>query len=174
MDNFFLRAISKTIDLFTTGKIGNDEAERIGKSDYWWACGKHKNYYSRVISKGDVYQFDFGKNLEPEMSYEHRGLVIGKSGQLVYVLPIFSYISGKHNDIYNPKTNPKGKLYLLESRTYAFLKHDSVLKLNDIRTVSTKRIMYQQTNGHINIKTDAYAEIEELAFSHYFPTFHSN
>ena len=71
MDNIFLKAISKTIDLVTSGRISDDEAARIGKSDYCWADGKVKKYYSRTISKGDIYQFDFGKNLDPEMSYEH-------------------------------------------------------------------------------------------------------
>ena len=106
------------------------------------------------------------------MSYEHRGLVIGKSGQLVYVLPIFSYVSSKHTDLYNPQTNHNGYLYLLKASDYGFIKHDSVLKLNDIRTVSTKRIIFQQNDGHIDISSDCYKEIELLAFSRYFPTLH--
>lgn len=172
MNNIFLKAISKTIDLVTSGKLNDDEVERIGKSDHWWASSKVKKYYSGNIHKGDVFQFDFGKNLDPEMSYEHRGLVIGKSRQLIYVLPIYSYVSSKHPDIYNSQTNCNGDLYLLSSAKYGFIKHDSVLKLNDIRTVSTKRIIYHQNNGHIDINSDCYKEIELLVFSKYFPTLH--
>ncbi len=172
MDNIFLKAISKTIDLVTSGRISDDEAARIGKSDYCWADGKVKKYYSRTISKGDIYQFDFGKNLDPEMSYEHRGLVLGKVGQLVYVLPIYSYVTSKKNNLYDSVSNPKGTLYFLSAANHSFLKHDSVMKLNDIRTVSTKRILFHQNNGHIDINSDEYKEIELLTFSFYFPTLH--
>lgn len=77
------------------------------------------------------------------MSYEHRGLVIGVNKRLLYVLPIFSYDPKKHSDVYHPQDNPKSKsdLYLLKSSDYSFIQHDSVLKLNDIRTMSINRIL---------------------------------
>lgn len=172
MSDIFLKSISKTIDLITSGKIKDDEADRIGNSDYQWAIGKSKKYYPYQVKRGDIFQFDFGKNLEPEMSYEHRGLVIGKSGQLLYVLPIFSYIPNKHIDLYDATSKPQGNLYLLEASKYKFLKHDSVMKINDLRTVSTKRIMYHQANGHVDISSDFYKEVESLVFSRCFPSLH--
>lgn len=58
------------------------------------------------LKKGEIYQFEFGKNYKPEMSYEHRGLVIGVKQKLLYVLPIFSYDPAKHPDVSPPHTIP--------------------------------------------------------------------
>lgn len=137
--------------------LGTKQKQTIAKSD---------------DKKGSVYQFDFGKNYVPEMSYEHRGLVIGVSGKLLYVLPICSYNSSKkdHANAYHPIDNPRSKsnYYLLKQTECSFLTHDSVIKLNDIRTVSISRIKYKQDNGYINPDSDTYKEIEEIVFSKYF------
>lgn len=79
------------------------------------------------------------------MSYEHRGLVIGVNKKFLYVFPIFSYDPQNHPDIYHPVDNntSKSDLYLLKKADYAFIQHDSVMKLNDIRTVSINRILYR-------------------------------
>ena len=88
------------------------------------------------------------------MSYEHRGLVIGVKQKLLYVLPIFSYDPLKHLDVYHPVEYPESHsdLFLLKSSEFSFISHDSLLKLNDIRTVSINRIL--------------------LTFQKYFPTFY--
>ena len=106
------------------------------------------------------------------MSYEHRGLVIGVKQKLLYVLPIFSYDPKKHTDVYHPVDFPASKsdLFLLKSSDFSFISHDSVLKLNDIRTVSINRILYQQ-NGRIDPASDTYKQIESLALIKYFPDF---
>ena len=161
-------ALSKHI---ADGKVSESEADRLGKSDLWWVRKHNNTFYSGAIRQGDVFQFEFGKNLPPEMSYEHRGLVIGRSKQLLYVLPIFSYLPDKHDDLYS-KTNQKGNQYLLTSSNYPFLKHDSILKLNDMRSVSTKRIMYHQKDGYMDPASDAYKEIRILSFSRIFPEYH--
>ena len=44
----YIRNITKTNELVLSGAVGNDE----------------------------IYQFEFGKNFVPEMSYEHRGLIL--------------------------------------------------------------------------------------------------
>ena len=89
------------------------------------------------------------------MSYEHRGLVIGIKQKLLYVLPIFSYDPAKHPDVYHHIDNPASKsdMFLLKGSEFSFINHDSVLKLNDIRTVSINRILYQQ-NGIISPDSD--------------------
>ena len=106
------------------------------------------------------------------MSQEHRGLVIGVSGKLLYVLPICSYNPSKkeHTDAYHPVDNPKTKsnYFLLKQSECPFLTHNSVLKLNDIRTVSIARIKYKQDNGYLNPQSDTYKEIEKIVFSKYF------
>ena len=119
-----------------------------------------------------MYQFEFGKNYIPEMSYEHRGLVIGSKQRLLYVLPIFTYLPSKHTDVYHPVDYPTSKsdLFLLKSSEFSFILHDSVLKLNDIRTVSTKRILYQH-KGRIDTSSETYKKIESLTLQKYFPSF---
>lgn len=97
------------------------------------------------------------------MSYEHRGLVIGVKQRLLYVLPIFSYNPAKHPDVYHPVDFPDSTsdMFLLKNSDFSFISHDSVLKLNDIRTVSVNRILYQQP-GAIPLSSDTYKKIEEL------------
>ena len=126
------------------------------------------------LKKGEIYQFEFGKNYKPEMSYEHRGLVIGVKQKLLYVLPIFSYDPAKHPDVFPPPTyNPSSKsdMFLLKTSEFSFINHDSVLKLNDIRTVSINRILYQQ-NGMIAPISNTYKQIEQLVLQKYFPSFY--
>ena len=45
-----------------------------------------------------------------------------------------------------------------------------MLKLNDIRTVSVNRILYQQS-GRIDPSSETYKEIETLTLCKYFPGF---
>lgn len=107
------------------------------------------------------------------MSYEHRGLVIGVKQKLLYVLPIFSYDPAKHPDVYHHIDNPASKsdMFLLKASEFSFINHDSVLKLNDIRTVSINRILYQQ-NGMIPPVSDTYKQIEQLVLQKYFSSFY--
>lgn len=159
------------LTLSTVAQKGTDEVDRYAESDIFWAKNKEKKLLNNKIKKGNIYQFEFGKNFIPEMSYEHRGLVIGVSGKLLYVLPICSYNAKNqyHKNAYHPTDNPTSKsdFFLLRKNEYQFLKHDSVLKLNDIRTVSVARIKYKQ-NGYIDPKSDTYKKIEKIVFSKYF------
>lgn len=105
------------------------------------------------------------------MAYEHRGLIIGISQRLLYVLPIYSYKAEAHkNPPLHIKDNPTGKsnFYLLKKDEFSFLKHDSVIKLNDLRTVSNARIKYAH-NASISPSTETNKFIENQAFRHYFP-----
>lgn len=158
-----------TLSLTNTNK---GEIDRYAESDIFWATNKNKQLLHRQVKKGNIYQFEFGKNFIPEMSYEHRGLVIGVSGKLIYVLPICSYNAkiSEHKNAYHPVDNPtsKSNYFLLKGNEYTFLTHDSVLKLNDIRTVSIARIKYKQENGYIDPSSSTYKSIERLVFSKYF------
>lgn len=91
---------------------------------------------------------------------------------MLYVLPFFSYNPHKHSDVYHPVDFPNSKsdIYLLKNSEFTFITHDSVLKLNDIRTVSINRILYQQ-DGHIAPNSDTYKHIEALVLQKYFPDF---
>ena len=60
---------------------------------------------------------------------------------------------------------------LLKRNEFSFISHDSVLKLNDIRTVSVNRILYQH-KGRIVPSSDTYKQIEALTLQKYFPSFY--
>lgn len=168
--NEYLKAQMKTNETILAGSFNSDELNRFSKSDFRWADNRKKPFQFRTVKKGEIYQFEFGKNYMPEMSYEHRGLVIGVKKKLLYVLPIFSYSPAKHPDVFHPIDfpNSKGDLFLLKSQDFSFLSHDSVLKLNDIRTTSINRILYQHT-GRMDLSSDTYKQIESLALQKYFP-----
>lgn len=168
----YLKAQSKTNDIIIKNTIGPDELDRFSMSDLRWADNRKKSFQQRIVKKGEIYQFEFGKNYIPEMSYEHRGLVIGVKQKLLYVLPIFSYDPTKHSDVYHPIDflSSKSDMFLLKCTDFSFISHDSVLKLNDIRTVSINRILYQQ-QGRIDPSSDIYKEIETLVLKKYFPSF---
>lgn len=168
----YLKAQSKTNEIVIGNAVNADELDRLSKSDFRWADNRKKSFQHRVVKKGEIYQFEFGKNYIPEMSYEHCGLVLGVKQKLLYVLPIFSYDPHKHTDVYHPVDFPasKGDMFLLKSSEFSFISHDSILKLNDIRTVSINRILYQQ-NGRIDPSSDTFKEIESLVLRKYFPSF---
>lgn len=166
----YIKAQAKTNDTIISNHFSSDELTRFSKSDYRWAANRTKPFKSLKIKKGEIYQFDFGKNYPPEMSYEHRGLVIGVKQRLLYVLPIFTYLPSKHPNVYHPIDSPNSKsdYFLLKSCDYPFITHDSVLKLNDIRTISVNRLLYQHT-GTISPSSDTYKIIENLVQHKYFP-----
>ena len=97
----YIKAQSKTNEAIVKSAFNADELQRFSKADFRWAENRGKAYQTRKIKKGEIYQFEFGKNFTPEMSYEHRGLVIGVKKKLLYVLPIFSY---------DPKKDEKKRL----------------------------------------------------------------
>ena len=171
--NEYLKAQIKTNEIIIGNNFTSNELDRFSASDFRWADNRTKQFRHRKVKKGEIYQFEFGKNFMPEMSYEHRGLVIGVKQKLLYVLPIFSYDPAKHPDVYHPIDNPASKsdLFLLKANEFTFINHDSVLKLNDIRTVSVNRILYQQS-GLIAPVSDAYKQIEQLVLQKYFPSFY--
>ena len=169
----YIKAQTEANEAIIKNTFTVDELHRFSKSDFRWVLNKGKSYQTRKVRKGEVYQFEFGKNYAPEMSYEHRGLVIGVKDKLLYVLPIYSYDSQKHTNVYHPVDfpNSKGNLYLLKSSEFSWLNHDSILKLNDIRTVSINRIQYKHS-GSIDPTTDTYKSIETLVLKKYFAEFY--
>ena len=165
----YIKSISELNKLTLVSK--DDEISRYAESDIHWATNKCSSFVNRKIAKGDIFQFEFGKNYVPEMSYEHRGMVIGSSGRLLYVLPIFSYNPSKYvgdkpcHIVDNPSS--KSHYYLLKSSEFSFLHHDSIIKLNDIRTVSALRIKYSHSMK-IDCNSDTYKFIEKQVFAKYF------
>lgn len=169
----YIKAQNKTNETILGNAYSPNELDRFSKSDYRWANNRTKPFRHKIAKKGEIYQFEFGKNYIPEMSYEHRGLVIGVKQKLLYVLPIFSYDPLKHPDVYHPIDYPDSKsdMFLLKNNEFSFITHDSVLKLNDIRTVSINRILYRQS-GRIPPSSNTYKQIEKLVLQKYFPSFY--
>ena len=112
----YLKAQNRTNKTILENVYSSDELDRFSKSDYRWADNRDKPFRHKGVKKGEIYQFEFGKNYIPEMSYEHRGLVIGVKQKLLYVLPIFSYDPYKHPDVYHPIDHPNSKsdIFLLK------------------------------------------------------------
>ena len=75
--------------------------------------------------------------------------------------------------MYHPIDFPDSKsdVYLLKNSEFDWIKHDSILKLNDIRTVSINRILYKH-EGRIDPETDIYKGIEALVIKKYFAEFY--
>jgi len=65
----------------------------------------------------------------------------------------------------------KSDMFLLKNSEFSFIIRDSVLKLNDIRTVSVNRILYQQS-GRILPSSGTYKQIEKLVLQKYFSNFY--
>lgn len=173
--NEYLKSQIKTNEIVITNSLTNDELNRFSKSDYRWASNRSKSLQNHIVKKGEIYQFEFGKNFIPEMSYEHRGLIIGVKKKMLYVLPIFSYNPLKHTDVYHPTDFPNSKsdMFLLKNSEFSFISHDSILKLNDIRSISINRILYQH-KGQISPDSTTYKLIESLVIQKYFPGFYYN
>ena len=169
----YIKAQKETNDAIISNVFSDDELQRFSKSDLRWAENKRKGYQTRKVKKGEIYQIEFGKNYEPEMSYEHRGLVIGVKDKLLHVLPIYSYNPTKHTDVYHPVDFPNSKsdLFLLKGSEFSWLKHDSILKLSDIRTVSINRVLYKH-DGKIDTASSTYKSIETLVLRKYFAGFY--
>lgn len=170
----YIKAQKETDDAIINGVFDADELYRFSNSEIRWVENKTKLYPTRHIKKGEVYQIEFGKNFAPEMSYEHRGLVIGVKNKLLHVLPIYSYNPKKHLDVYHPNDfpNTKSDMYLLKKSEFTWLKHDSILKLNDLRTVSINRVLYQHKGGYIKPASKTYKIIESLVIKKYFAEFY--
>ena len=84
----YLKAQNKMNESIIENVFSSDELHRFSKSDSRRAENRKKKLFQKPVKKGEIYQFEFGKNYIPEMSYEHRGLVIGVKQKLLYVLPI--------------------------------------------------------------------------------------
>ena len=78
----YLKAISKTNNLIVNKLINDDEINRFSKSDIRWADNKNKEYQTRKVKKGEIYQFEFGKNMKPELILAGRCLICVRHGRM--------------------------------------------------------------------------------------------
>jgi len=108
----YLAAINEFINV-ALKLNGSDEVRRLAISDERLAKDRFIPRISAKFNKGEIYQFEFGRNYFPEMSFEHRGLIIGVRDKLLYVLPICSYNNNEksHKNAYHPVDNPDKKIH---------------------------------------------------------------
>ena len=167
--NSYLSAINKINTLIINNTISIKELRKISESIIGWARFKQHNASTMNPKIGEIYMLDFGINYDKEMSYIHRGLVIGVKGQLIHVLPIFSYNSDIHSGfLYNDGSNKTGNLYFLSPDDYPFIQHDSVVRMDIICTLSVARIK-KKFSYRFDIHSDKYKTITQQVFINYFP-----
>lgn len=59
----YLKAQNKTNETILRNTYSLDELGRFSKSDYRWADNRIKSFQHRIVKKGEIYQFEFVRNL---------------------------------------------------------------------------------------------------------------
>lgn len=147
------KSLTNFLDVLTNSKkIKLDEINKIAFALRNYSNAKRTGFsYKTKIRKGDVCRIDLGFNVEPEMSYQHMCIIFGKHNHLYQVCPITTLNPSNkfHRNAFHPIHNKLGNknFYLLKQIDFPmFLAHDSVLKCEDIRSISEKRILSNITN----------------------------
>jgi hypothetical protein len=154
----------------------SEEIRKITTADLSW-LKKRKHRFPKFIKfrRGDVYIFEFEKAIIPEIAYVHMGIVIRKSHQYLYVYPITSKKSSNtvYNNAYHPIDNPNGdkKYYLIKQIDFPhMLQHDSIIKICDLKTISTKRqINYICNPLDTSIGEEIMNDIEDFVIVNMLP-----
>ena len=121
------------------------------------------------IEIGDIFNVDFGINYEPEMSYNHPGLILEEVGDLVLVVPS-STSPTKLSNAYHPTKNKNGNWYYYEvDRSDGFAER-CVLILGNVCTISKGRLL--EKKGHlicdIADEKSLYRNIRNIIMQHLF------
>lgn len=170
----FIKAFSKISDYFVNSpSVNPDTAKRMANSFFTYANKLRISYvYGTKFNAGDICRVELGANIEPEMSYQHMCVVLGKKGHLYYVVPITSKnpLNSFHTNAFHPTDNPSGKknFILLKQTEYStFLSHDSVVKCEDLKSVSEKRMTSKIDNIFAK---PIYQEIRNAVMLMIFPS----
>lgn len=133
---------------------------------------KNSPLKNHQFKRGEVCNFNFGVNIAPEMSLDHMGIVISESHSFLYVLPICSKTE-RHKNAYHPIDNNglhnkdcDKSFYLMKPQEFSFLKHDSVLNLLDLKSISKKRTIKVITK--LDINSDFFKYITEYSAKNIF------
>ena len=133
----------------------------------------HRRFFTSCkeeIKVGDIFNIDFGINYEPEMSYNHPGLILEEIGDLVLVVPT-STSSKKLQNAYHPIKNKNGNWYYYEVDKNDGFAERCVLILGNVCTISKGRLL--EKKGHltcdISDENSLYREIRNIMLQHLFP-----
>ena len=135
---------------------------------------KHREYDYDIKPKvGDVWWIDYGDNLKPELSFRHMGIIIAKKGKSFLAIPITTKRDDNpmHVDAFHPVLNVSGKrnYYLLKEEDFSFLKHDSVAKCCELKTVSVKRLY--SFVYHFNQRDAFFLDLIDTIHKNFFSTY---
>lgn len=149
-------------------------AERSMKSSLNFWKERHNGFnYSVHPRVGDFYWIEYGNNLDPEMSYEHIGLIIKVNNRLLHTIAITTPKPSNafHMNAFNSSDNPLGNTLFIKLKTsdFPFLNHDSVAKVSEIISVSKKRL--GRKLYHMDISNPLIQEIIKLAHKNLFDDF---
>lgn len=122
-----------------------------------------------TIQVGDIFNIDFGINYEPEMSFNHPGLVVELIGDLVLVIPS-STSPTKLANAYHPIKNPTGLWYYYRVDKADGFAEDCALILGNVCTISQGRLL--EKKGHltcdISDENSLYRQLRKIIFSNVF------
>ena len=121
------------------------------------------------IKVGDIFNIDFGINYEPEMSYNHPGLILEEVGDLVLAVPT-STSTKKLQNAYHHTKNKNGNWYYYEVDKSDGFAERCVLILGNVCTISKGRLL--EKKGHltcdISDENSLYREIRNIMLQHLF------
>lgn len=127
------------------------------------------------IQVGDIFNIDFGINYEPEMSYNHPGLILEEVGDLVLVIPS-STSSTKLSNAYHPVKNKNGYWYYYEVDKCDGFAERCVLILGNVCTISKGRLL--EKKGHLTCdminENSLYRNIRNIMMQHLFAKEYNN
>lgn len=66
----YLKAQNRTNEVIVGGNFNADELHRFSKADFRWADNRNKKFQYRTVNKGEIYQFEFGKNYKLQEEIE--------------------------------------------------------------------------------------------------------
>ena len=131
----------------------------LRQNDYVRFAEKYK--ITHKVYAGEIYEFDFGINVNAELSYRHYGLVLADSEEnnpLVMVCPLKTNFKGAH-----PASDVNlGFVKDLDST------HESLAVINQIRMVDKIRIYRKASIGKIVKPKYALSDVEEDEFENDF------
>ncbi len=123
----------------------------IRQNEYAKCSEKYRLSYE--LKAGEIYEVDFGINVNAEFSYRHYGLVLvdsPESNPLVLMCPLKTNTKGAHraSDI---------NLGIIESLD---TKHESLAVINQIRSVDKFRIFKRQVIGKKELEQSKFNDVE--------------
>lgn len=131
--------------------------------NHWTTNKSHST--SKRYKPGTIIEYECGLNYSDELSYRHTGLVIEEMDKKIVVVPssstqkLIEKSSEKENGLW---------YYVLVGKNEGF-DHDCVLLLNDMKTLSKKRIIGSFENMTKNDQgKKIFDHIKQELISHYF------